>query len=418
MALTDMQVKTAKAKDKDYKLTDAEGLFLLVASSGGKRWRFKYRFGGKEKLLALGTYPDVSLVEARAKRHEARNQLAHGIDPSGERKALKQAIQELQDVIENSFEIVAKEWHTAFSVQDPKKPNKEVWTEGHAATIMSRLERDVFPWLGSKPISEIKPVDILAVLRRVEGRGALESAHRIRTICGQVLRYAVATGRAERDAAADLRGALPPTREKHHAALTDPKEVAELLRAIDGFKGTFHVKCALKLSPMLFVRPGELRQMEWKELDLDNEQWNIPAEKMKMKQPHIVPLSSQAVTILKELRPLTGSGRYVFPCHRSPLRPMTNNAITASLRRMGYTSDEMTGHGFRAMARTILDEVLQVRPDFIEHQLAHAVKDPNGRAYNRTAHLAERKKMMQLWSDYLDGLKAVAKVIPFKREAA
>ena len=408
MALTDIQVRTAKPQAKDYKLTDGEGLFLLVAISGGKRWRLKYRFGGKEKLLALGTYPDVSLLEARNKRHEARNQLAHGIDPGGERKALKQTEHEKQEIIENSFEIVAREWHTKFSGQ---------WTEGHAVTIMSRLERDVFPWLGTKPVSEVRPVDLLAVLRRIEGRGALETAHRVRTIAGQVLRYAVATGRAERDAAADLRGALPPTQERHHAAITDPKEVAELLRAIDGFKGTFHVKCALKLSPMLFVRPGELRQMEWAEINFEEERWNIPAEKMKMKIPHIVPLCKQAITILKELQPLTGFGKYVFPCHRSPLRPMTNNAINAALRRMGYTSEDQTGHGFRAMARTILDEVLQVRPDFIEHQLAHAVKDPNGRAYNRTAHLVERKKMMQLWADYLDGLKKGAKVIPFTRAA-
>lgn len=409
MALTDIQVKTAKPQGKDYKLSDGDGMYLQVAATGGKRWRLKYRFGGKEKLLALGTYPDVSLQEARNKRHEARNQLAHGIDPGGERKALKQAMQEQQEITENTFEIVAREWHNKFSGQ---------WSPGHAATIMDRLTRDVFPWLGAKPVSEIKPVDLLAVLRRVEGRGALETAHRIRTICGQVLRYAVATGRAERDSAADLRGALPPVREKHHAALTDPKEVADLLRAIEGFQGTFHVKCALKLSPMLFARPGELRQMEWSEIDFEAEQWNIPAEKMKMKVAHIVPLCKQAVAILQELQPLTGFGRYVFPCHRSPLRPMTNNAITASLRRMGYTSDEMTGHGFRAMARTILDEVLQVRIDFIEHQLAHAVRDVNGRAYNRTAHLAERRKMMQLWADYLDGLKQGAKVLPFKQKAA
>jgi len=395
MALTDIQVRTAKPKEKDYKLTDGSGLYLFVAASGGKRWRFKYRFGGKEKLLSFGTYPDISLQEARNKRHEARNMVANGIDPGAERKALKERAERTK-TIENSFEIVAREWHGKFSGQ---------WSSGHADTIMARLTRDVFPWLGAKPVSEVKPVDILAVLRRVEGRGALETAHRIRTICGQVLRYAVATGRAERDSAADLRGALPPVREKHHAALTDPNEVADLLRAIDGFKGTFHVKCALKLSPMLFVRPGELRQMEWAEIDFEAEQWNIPAEKMKMKTAHIVPLSRQAVAILKELHPLTGYGRYVFPCHRSPLRPMTNNAINAALRRMGYTSDDQTGHGFRAMARTILDEVLQIRPDFIEHQLAHAVRDPLGRAYNRTAHLAERKKMMQTWADYLDGLK-------------
>jgi integrase len=419
MALTAIQVEKAKPKEKDYRLADGHGLYLQVTKVGGRWWRFRYFFGGKEKMISFGTFPDISLAEARDKRHEARNQVANGIDPGVERKALKETKAEQAAVTENSFEVVAREWHTAFSTQDPKKPNKEVWTEGHATTILSRLERDVFPWLGAKPVTDVRPIDILDVLRRVEGRGALESAHRIRTICGQVMRYSVATGRAERDVAADLRGALPPVREKHHAALTDPKEVAELLRAIDGFKGTFHVKCALQLAPMLFVRPGELRQMEWSEVDIDSgNQWEIPAEKMKMKQAHIVPLCKQAVAILKDLQPLTGTGRYVFPCHRSPLRPMTNNAINAALRRMGYTSDEMTGHGFRAMARTILDEVLQVRPDFIEHQLAHAVKDPNGRAYNRTAHLTERKKMMQLWADYLEGLKAGAKVIPFKREVA
>jgi hypothetical protein len=265
MALADITVKNAKPKEKDYKLADGDGMYLLVATSGGKRWRLKYRFGGKEKLLALGTYPDVSLAEARNKRHEARNQLAHGIDPGAERKALKEVQAKQAAVIENSFEVVAREWHLKFSGQ---------WSMGHAGTIMDRLTRDVFPWMGSKPISEVEPVDILAVLRRVESRGALETAHRIRTICGQVLRYAVATGRAKRDSAADLRGALPPAGGKHHAAMTNPKEVAELLRAIDGFKGTFHVKCALRLAPILFVRPGELRQMEWAELDLDEAQWN------------------------------------------------------------------------------------------------------------------------------------------------
>ncbi len=431
--LTDIEVKGAKAnakgKGKDYKLMDGNGLYLLVTSSGGKLWRMKYRFEGKEKLLSFGSYPEIpirgyfmdkkdpeSWIDgARDLRDKARQKIKANIDPGAVKAAQKAAT---VAETENAFEVVAREWHTAFSVQDPKKPNKEVWTPGHADTIMDRLTRDVFPWLGNMPVSEVKPVDILAVLRRVESRGALETAHRIRTICGQVLRYAIATGRADRDAAADLRGALPPVREKHHAALTDPKEVAELLRAIDGFKGTFHVKCALQLAPMLFVRPGELRQMEWAELDLDEAQWNIPAEKMKMKVAHIVPLANKAVAILRELQPLTGSGRYVFPCHRSPLRPMTDNAVNAALRRMGYTSDEMTGHGFRAMARTILDEVLNVRVDYIEHQLAHAVKDPNGRAYNRTAHLAERKKMMELWAGYLDGLKQGAKVLPFKSKAA
>ncbi|CAH2031723.1 tyrosine-type recombinase/integrase [Trichlorobacter ammonificans] len=403
--LSDVQIKNAKPKVQAYKLMDGFGLYLLVSPTGGKLWRFDYRFGDKRLVMAIGAYPAVTLADARKRRDSARELLANGIDPGAVKKAQKVAVLASS---ENCFETVAREWHDKFSGQ---------WSPGHAVTIMDRLTRDVFPWIGSKPVSEVRPLDLLAILRRVEGRGALETAHRIRTICGQVLRYATATGRAERDFAADLRGALPPVREKHHAALTDPKEVAELLRAIEGFKGTFHVKCALKLAPMLFVRPGELRQMEWSELDLDGAQWNIPAEKMKMKIPHIVPLAKQAVEVLRELQPLTGYGRYVFPCHRSPLRPMTNNAVNAALRRMGYTSDEMTGHGFRAMARTILDEVLQVRPDYIEHQLAHAVKDPNGRAYNRTAHLAERRKMMQQWADYLDGLKAGAKVIPLKRTA-
>lgn len=406
MALTDIQIKKAKPKEKDYKLSDSEGLFLLVTTRGGKRWRFKYRFGGKEKLLALGTYPDITLQEARTKLRKARNMLANGYDPGAERRALKEAQVRQTVIAENTFEVVAREWLNKFT---------GTWTPRHAETVISRLKRDVFPWLGSKPISEVRAPDLLTILRRVEGRGALESAHRIRMICGQVLRYAVATGRAERDCTADLRGALPPVQEKHHAALTEPTKVAALLRAIDGYDGSMTVKCALKLASLLFVRPGELRQMEWSEIDFDNAQWNIPAEKMKMNQPHIVPLAEQTVKILRDLQPLTGLGRYVFPCHRSSVRPMSNNAINAALRRMGYTSEEMTGHGFRAMARTILDEVLQVRPDFIEHQLAHAVRDPNGRAYNRTAHLLERRKMMQQWSDFLDGLKTEAKVIPFKK---
>ena len=254
------------------------------------------------------------------------------------------------------------------------------------------------------------------MLRRIESRGALETAHRIRTICGQVFRYAIATGRAERDPTADLKGALPPYKKGHHAAITDPKKVKELLKAIDGYQGSFVVKCALQLAPLVFVRPGELRQAEWSEIDFDTAQWNIPAERMKMKEAHLVPLSRQTVAILQELQLLTGRSKYVFPSARSNVRPMSNNAINAALRRMGFEKDEMTGHGFRAMARTILDEVLQVRPDFIEHQLAHAVRDPNGRAYNRTAHLSERGKMMQTWADYLDGLKAGGKVIQFNRE--
>jgi integrase len=277
------------------------------------------------------------------------------------------------------------------------------------------LEKEVFPYIGARPVAEITPPELLAVLSRIESRGALGMAHRVRTYCSQIFRFAVATCKAERDIASDLRGALPPVKFGHMAAPTDPKDVAPLLRAIDNYKGFFVVKCALRLAPLLFVRPGELRQAEWAEIDFETRQLNIPGEKMKMKEPHIVPLSRQAVEILLELQPLTGASRYVFPSSRSSSRPMSNNAINSALRRMGFDKSEITGHGFRAMARTILDEVLQVRSDFIEHQLAHAVRDPNGRAYNRTAHLAERRKMMQAWADYLDGLKSRTMVIPFKQ---
>jgi len=399
--LSEIKVRTAKPRKNSYKLFDGGGLFLFVTPSGGKLWHLKYRFDRKEKKLALGTYPEISLADARRRREEARRQLAQGIDPGAVRKAQKQAETEEKE----TFEVIAREWHEKFAL---------TWTTGHATTIMSRLERDLFPWIGKRPMMDIKAPELLAVLRRVESRGALESAHRIRTIAGQVFRYAVATGRAERDPAADLKGALPQPNKKHLAAITDPKEVAPLLKAIEGYQGHYIVKCALRLAPMLFVRPGELRHAEWLEIDLDEGIWCIPAHKMKMKQAHIVPLCKQAIEILMELKQLTGKSQYVFPSERSLERPMSNNALLAALRRMGFDKDTMTPHGFRAMARTILDEVLQVRPDFIEHQLAHAVRDPNGRAYNRTAHLAERKKMMQLWSDYMDGLKSGAKVVPFK----
>jgi len=399
--LTDMKVQKARPQDKPIALFDGGGLYLLITPSGGKLWRFKYRFDKKEKKLALGSYPEISLQDARRKREDARRLLANNIDPDSIRKAQKQAKTEETE----TFEVIGREWHTKFT---------PTWTPGHAVTIMSRLERDLFPWIGKRPINQIKAPELLAVLRRVESRGALESAHRIRTIAGQVFRYAVATGRAERDPAADLKGALPQPRERHHAALTEPKEVAPLLRALDGYQGHFVVKCALRLAPMFFTRPGELRNAEWSEIDLDEAVWNIPAHKMKMKQAHIVPLCRQAVEILTELKEVTGPSRYVFPSGRSFARPMSNNAVNAALRRMGYDRETMTGHGFRAMARTILDEVLHVRPDYIEHQLAHAVRDPNGRAYNRTVHLEERRKMMQIWADYLDGLKANGVLVPFK----
>jgi integrase len=404
MALSDAKIRSAKVAEKQQKLFDGGGLFLLVTPTGGKLWRLKYRYDKKAKLLSFGPYPEISLSDARLKREEARKQLAHGIDPGAVRKAQKQA--ETSET--ETFEVIAREWHTKFL---------NTWVPGHATKIIRRLELDLFPWIGQRPIKDIKAPELLTCLRRVESRGALESAHRIRAIAGQVFRYAVATGRAERDPSGDLRGALPPAIEKHLSAITDPKEVAPLLRALDGYTGHFVTKCALRLAPLFFVRPGELRHAEWAEIDFDEETWIIPAPKMKIRQDHIVPLCRQAVEILTELKSLTGRSRYVFPSGRAFSRPMSNNAILAALRRMGYEKEVMSGHGFRAMARTILDEVLQAKPELIEHQLAHAVRDPLGRAYNRTTHLEERRKMMQLWADYLDGVKAGAKVLPIQRTA-
>lgn len=400
--LSDMKIQKAKAKDKPVTLFDGGGLFLMVTPSGGKLWRFKYRFEGKEKKIAFGSYPEISLLDARQRRDDARKLLAKNVDPSAVRKAQKQA--QVEDT--ETVEVIAREWHEKF---------KSNWTEGHAIKILRALERDVFPWIGKRPIKEIKAPELLTVLRRVESRGVLEGAHRIRGLCSQFFRYAISTGRAERNPAQDLIGSLPPAKDKHLAAITDPKKVRELLLAIEGYSGSQVVKLALQLSPLVFVRPGELRHMEWKEVDFENALWSIPAEKMKMREPHLVPLSNQAIKIMEELQKLTGASLYCFPSGRTYERPMSNNAVLAALRRMGYTKDEMTPHGFRAMARTIIDEVLQVRPDFIEAQLAHRVSDPLGRSYNRTQHLNERKKMMQQWSDYLDGLKTGAKVLPFKQ---
>ena len=406
MTLSDVTIRKAKPADKTQRLFDGSGLYLELSPAGGKWWRLKYRFGGKEKRLSLGTYPDTSLADARDKRDAARRLLAAGVDPGEQRKAVKAAGEEHAA---NSFEVIAREWHAKQSA---------TWVELHASRIMLRLENDVFPWLGSRPIADVTAKEVLATVNRIVDRGAVESAHRVLQNCGQVLRYAIATGRAERNPVADLRGALPPVKQTHLASIIEPNAIGGLLRAMDAYNGSLVTKCALRLAPLVFVRPGELRQAEWAEFDLDAGQWNIPAEKMKMREPHLVPLAPQAVAILRELYALTGRGRYVFPSARSPQRPMSNNAVLSALRRMGYATDEMSGHGFRAMARTVLDEVLHFRPDYIEHQLAHAVKDPNGRAYNRTAHLTERRKMMAGWADYLDTLKAGGNVVPMTRKAS
>jgi integrase len=401
MPLTDTAIRSAKPTEKPQKLADEKGLFLLVHPNGSKYWRLKYRFDGKEKGLAFGVYPDVGLKDARAKRDEARRLLADGIDPAEHRKANKNA---RADAVGNSFEAVAREWFTKLL---------PTWTPDHADKIIKRLERDVFPWIGGKPIADLNAPAVLTTIRRIEARGRLETAHRALQNCGQVFRYAVATGRAERDPTGDLRGALPPTREKHMAAITEPAEV-----------GTLIVQSALKLSALVFVRPGELRQAEWSEIDLDKGEWNIPAERMKgwtrkgITTPHLVPLAPQAVEILRELQPLTGRGVHVF-AGRDPKKPMSNAAVNAALRRMGYdTKTEMTGHGFRAMARTILHEELNVDRDVIEHQLAHAVPDALGTAYNRTKFIKERRAMMQRWADYLDKLKAGADIVALPSKTA
>ncbi len=404
MPLTDTAVRNAKPGDKPAKMFDERGLFLIVTPAGGKWWRLRYRMDGKEKLLSLGVYPDVSLKDARDRRDEARKLLANAIDPGENRKVQKAAKVERAA---NSFEAIAREWFAK---------NRETWAASHADKIIKRLENDVFPWLGGKAIAEITAPDVLTVLRRIEGRGTNDTAHRASGNISQVMRYAIATGRAERDPVPDLRGALPPLRHDNFASITEPAKVAELLRAIDGFGGTFVVKSALLLAPLLFVRPGELRKAEWAGFDLEKAEWGYFVTKTK--SDHLVPLASQAVAILKELHALTGHGRYVFP-GRDPQKPMSEAAVNAALRRMGYdTKTEITGHGFRAMARTILHEELHQKPEVIEHQLAHKVPDNLGTAYNRTKFLKERKAMMQLWADYLDKLKAGAVVIPLHGSAA
>lgn len=404
MPLTDTAIRTAKPTEKPYKLTDEKGLFLLINPNGAKWWRLKFRVDGKEKLLSFGTYPDVGLKDARNKRDEARKLLAAGVDPAENRKAQKAARQELNA---NSFEVIAREW---------LEGQKSLVTSGQYDKTLARLQNDVFPWLGAKPVTEISAPDVLSVIRRIDARGARYTAHRCRGQISQVMRYAIATGRAERDPCPDLKGAIPSAVSGNFASITDPREVGDMLRSFEAFRGTFVVKCALKIAPRVFVRPGELRKAEWEMFDLDKAEWRYFVTKTKTE--HLVPLASQVVATLRELHALTGHGRHVFP-GRDPQKPMSEAAVNAALRRMGYdTKTEITGHGFRAMARTILHEELHVKPEVIEHQLAHKVPDANGTAYNRTKFLKERKAMMQLWADYLDKLKAGADVVSLHASAA
>lgn len=400
--LTDASIRKAKPGSKPFKLFDERGLFLLVHPTGGRWWRLKYRIAGREKSISLGVYPDVPLAAARAARDEARRLIASGIDPSERRKAEK-----LSNA--DTFRSIAEEWLEKFApslAPVTVKKNRE------------RLAAYVYPQIGSMRVRDIDAAALLRMLRRVEGKGRKETAHRLLRLSGQIIRYAVATGRADRDPSADLRGALAPVQVEHRAAVTEPKKVAALLSMFDAYDGTPVVKAALRLAPLVFVRPGELRHAEWSEIDLDRAEWTIPAFKMKMRNSLTVPLSNQAVEILRDIYRLTGDGRYVFPSGRGGDRPMSDNAVLAAMRRMDIPKAEMTGHGWRAVARTLLDEQLGVRVDLIEAQLGHTVRDPLGRAYNRTTFLPERRKMMQQWADYLDQLKREKQEAASKAEKA
>ena len=416
--LDDKKIKAMKPNPlKAIRMNDAKGFYLRIEPDGSKRWRLDYTIGGKRKTLSLGVYPSTTIKAARLNAVKARELITDGTDPSDLRKAAKQVQEQHREEerriddglpVIGSFQFVALEWA---AIPTDKRSNEQT------DKIMGWMVKDVYPWLGRRKINEITSPEVNAVIQRIVDRGALDIARRVLFNCGRVFKYAKSKGYSNDDPTACLGEFLPTKKVKSHAAITDPLAVGALLRAINGYTGAFVTKCAMRLAPLLFVRPGELRMAEWSEIDLEKAEWNIPAERMKMKEPHLVPLSTQALAILREIYPLTGSGKYVFTGARSDSRPMSENTVLAALRRMDYTNDQMTGHGFRAMARTILDEVLGVRPDYIEHQLAHAVRDANGRAYNRTSHLPARREMMQLWSDYLDKLAAGADVIPFNKAA-
>jgi len=390
--LTEAAIKAAKPRPKPYRMTDGHGLYLLVRPDGARWWRLDYRRpGGARNTLSLGVYPEISLKKVRDRRDEARRLLKDGVDPGAKRQADKVALAD-------SFEVVAREWFAKFSPR---------WAPTHSSKIITRMEKDIFPWLGSRPVSAITAPELLTCLRRIEARGALDTAHRAHQNCGQIFRYAVATGRAERDPSGDLRGALPPATHVHYASITEPEKIGALLRAIDGYDGTFVSRCALRIAPLVFVRPGELRAAKWAEFDLDKAEWRIPAERMKARVLHIVPLSTQAIEVLRDLKPLTGRSEYLFPSVRTRSKPISDNTLNAALRRLGYTTDEVTTHGFRSMASTLLNEQGWSR-DAIERQLAHGERDEVRAAYNYAQYLPERRKMMQAWADYLDTLRQLA----------
>ena len=400
--LTDKQCKGSRCPEGKarIRLTDAGGLYLEVAPSGSKRWFWKYYFEGKEKRLSLGSYPDVSLKDARTARDGARKQQQRGSDPVIERQVERLSSRFDAD---STFEVTAREFHAT---------KVAGWSEHYAKRWLERLGKDIFPWLGKLTLSQIGAPMLLQTLRRVEARGARELPHSLLEACGQVFRYGISTGRCERNPASDLRGALKPVLTKHMSAILEPEQAGDLMRSIAGYKGQPTTRVALMLSAYLFQRPGNIRQMEWTELDLDAAVWRIPSEKMKRTKrekvngrPHVVPLPPQAVAALKDLHPLTGAGRYVFPALVSRARPMSENTVRVALRRLGYDNDTMTPHGFRAMARTIMVERMDVQPDVIEAQLAHGKSGPLGSAYDRAEFMQQRRQMMKLWADYLDELR-------------
>ena len=420
-------LKTAEKAGAATRLSDGDGLRLDVQPSGSGWWRLRYRFAGKEGMLSLGTYPDVPLALARQRRDEARAQIAAGADPSEQRKEAKRQREVRANAeqataqgepLPGSFEFFAREWwevvHTA-KVSD-----------GHAERTLIRLQNDVFPFIGTRPITDIEAPELLAVLRKIEARGAIESAHRAQDACGQVFRYGIAAGYCTRNPAADLREALKPVPTRHHAAIVDPKQAGDLLRAMVAYQGQPLTRAALSLSALLILRPGELRQLEWAWIDFDTATLTIPADLMKRKKaekasgtPHIVPLAPQASAILRDdVLPLSGGGRYVFPALTTAERPMSENTVRGALRRLGYGNDDMTAHGFRAMARTMAAERLGIAPEVIEAQLAHVVPDALGRAYNRTQYIEQRRELMAKWADYVDRLRKGADVLPIKPRAA
>ncbi|MCL1890072.1 MAG: integrase arm-type DNA-binding domain-containing protein [Desulfovibrionaceae bacterium] len=395
MKLTDTFLRGLKATGKAKKHPDGEGLYLFVSPTGGKLWRMDYRFDGKRKTLSLGAYPAVSLADVRARRQTAKAQLAQGVDPAAHKQAVKAAV---RAEATNSFEVVAREWLNKY---------KESWIPRHGAKILSRLERDIFPIIGGKTVGSVTALELLAALRQIEARGANDTARRTLQNCGQIFRYAIATGRAERDTAADLRDALTPVRHVSFATITEPKAIGALLRDIDAYSGNLIVQAALRIAPYVFVRPGELRRAEWAEFDLAGAEWRIPAGRMKMRQVHIVPLARQVLGVLEDLRQYTGAGRFLFPSMRANTAPISDMTLLAGLRRLGYGKEDMTVHGFRSMASTLLNEQGYNR-DWIERQLAHGERNSVRAAYNYAEYLPERRRMMQEFADYLDGLRAQA----------